>query len=178
VIERPGWHGSIGAQATLVTGVSSAALLGGAGFFDLSRTTDEWLSPSLRVRFDRTTRGSIDATPGTAAFTWTAGSLDVCPLAWPHARVRVSPCARVEAGLLQSEGSNITPPRNDSGLWLAADAVARARWAIAGPFVLELEGAIRFPIMRDHFFFEPNRTVFDVPAVAWSGAAGLSVTIW
>jgi hypothetical protein len=63
-------------------------------------------------------------------------------------------------------------------LWLSAGAIGRIGVRVIGPIFLEAEGGAVFPLVRDRFFVEPDETIHRAPAAAWSGAAGLGVTIW
>lgn len=177
ILERPGWHFTIGAGAAIIGGVSPGAVLGPSVFVETSRGSASLVAPEFRLRLDRASAGS-EAPPGSAEFTWTAASIDVCPIAYPRTHLRVSACARVEGGVLASRGINVQPTRSDVAGWFAMGAVLRARWVIVAPLALELEGALRFPLLRDRFYFEPSRTIFEVPALTWGAAAGVSVSFW
>jgi hypothetical protein len=172
-----GWGWSIGAEAAITQGVAPSALVTVPAFLDVSRRGPTVFTPAVRLRFERADSAS-SAAQGGAYFTWTAGSLDLCPVSLSTWRVRVWPCARAEAGVLAATGAETTPVRSDSRPWMTLGLVARARVTVVGALFVELEGGAFAPLVRDRFFVEPDTTVERVPAVAAAGAAGGGVTFW
>jgi hypothetical protein len=177
---RPGhaWAWSIGAEVGLTSGVAPQPLLTVPVFLDLSRRGSELFAPAIRLRFERSDSGTVNVSGVGADFTWTAGSADVCPIAWAPWRLRFWPCARVEAGVIQASGADVTPTRNDTRPWLTVGGVLRARLTIYGGLFAEVEGTAFAPIVRDRFFIEPDTTIQHVPAVAAAGGAGLGASFW
>jgi hypothetical protein len=169
---------SVGAHAGASSRINGTVLASGALFFDLQGTTRAVFDPALRVRFERTSNGTAAAPRGAGQFTWTLGSVELCPLAWSMWRVRISPCARVDGGALAAEGRDVQPSRSDVRVWLSAGAVGRARFLIAGPLYAELEEALFAPLVRDRFYVAPDVTVFRAAALGWAMSGGLGVSIW
>jgi len=48
-------------------------------------------------------------------------------------------------------------------------------WALAGPLVLSLEGALSAPLVREQFFVAPVPNVYQAPVVVAGGDLGLGV---
>ena len=172
------WDWSVGAQAGLTSGVIPQTMFTVPVFLDVSRRSGDLFSPALRLRFERADSGTVSVVGAGADFTWTAGSADLCPVSWAPWRLRFWPCTRVEAGVLQAVGAEVTPTRSDARPWLTAGAALRARVTIYGPLFAEIEGTAFAPIIRDRFFVEPDTTIQRAPAVAAAGGAGLGVSFW
>ena len=174
------WGWSIGAHAGLTGGVAPSPLVSVPAFLEVWRRSPHLFAPGLRLRFERADSGAVSA--GSAAgggdFVWTAGSLDLCPIAWAPWRVRVSLCARGEGGTLAASGTGISPARSSTRPWVSVGLVARVRVGVVGSLFLEIEGGAFAPVVRDRFFVEPDATVQRAPAIAAAGAAGVGVTFW
>jgi hypothetical protein len=173
-----GWRWSIGGGLAVTGGVTPELTVSIPVFVDLARwsrgpSSQVW-SPSFRLRFERT---SADIEASGADFTWTAGSLDVCPLALAAHPFRAWACARGEAGVLAATGDK-SPPRAVTRPWVSAAALARVRWVIVGALFIEVEGGGYTPIVRDRFFVEPDETVHRSPAFSAMGAASLGASFW
>jgi hypothetical protein len=155
----------VGAGSALTGGLTPDLLLSVPVFVEVA-----WSSPSLRLRLER--GGSSTG----ADFTWTAGSLDTCPVAWSPAPIRLSPCLRLRGGLLEATGEGVVPVRSDTRRWLDFGALVRARLDFPGPFFFELEGGASIPATRDRFFVEPDATIHRAPLVMGAAAAGAGVS--
>lgn len=90
---------------------------------------------------------------GAASFRWTGARLGVCPLALLAASFTVRPCAGLDLGVLRGQGEGLARPRAQARAWIAATLAARAQWTLAGALVLELDGGLAFPFIRDRFVF-------------------------
>ncbi|MEO8797798.1 MAG: hypothetical protein ABI551_07935 [Polyangiaceae bacterium] len=170
---------ALGAHGGVVTGIAPSVTPTIAFFVDLAKTGDAVLSPSLRLRFERAGDSSDPFAQGAAHFTWTEGGIDGCPVVWaPIARLRLAPCLRAEAGIVEASGVDASPARSQTRPWLLLGAVGRGQLRLVGPVFIELEMALYAPLVRDRFYLEPDTTVFRASAIAWGGSAGLGVTIW
>jgi hypothetical protein len=107
---------------------------------------------------------------------WTLGTVDACPLRWRRVPIALFPCARVEAGELDSNGVGVVPVRSVARGWLAVAALGRLRWTVVNPLSVEIEGGFRAPLIRDRFIFEPDLTVYRPPPLSGFADAGLLVT--
>ncbi len=171
---------SFGIDGGLVGGTSPNVLPTLPVFAEIGRGRGHGIfTPSVRARFERPGGDANASSQGSAHFTWTEGSVDLCPIAYaPISRLRLVPCVRGETGVVDATGSGVAPAREETRPWLVLGLVARARVDIVGPLFGEIEGAVGAPLVRDRFYLEPDFTVFRASAFAWSSAAGLGVTIW
>ncbi len=174
----PGWQLAIGAQGEIVWGASPNLLATVPIFVDVSRRANDVFSPAVRLRFERAGSGAVEVGSQGAQFTLTAGSLDVCPLAWSLATVRLTPCVRAVVGALEGTGRNVQPTRSGLRPWITAGLLTRARRAIVTPLFLEMEGALFAPLVRDRFFLEPATTVQRAPIVGFSAGIGIGLSFW
>jgi hypothetical protein len=175
---QPTWTLALGAQGGVVSGASPDALVTVPVFAEAASRSEALLSPAVRLRFEHAGSGSIDAAGASAHFVWTAGSVDVCPAHVAAGNLRLFPCARVEAGVLDAEGLDVQPARDRVRPWARAGLAGRGRVTAVGPLFLELEAAVLAALVRDRFFFQPGATVFRPPPVGVSASAGIGVTIW
>ncbi len=167
-------------------------LMGGAGATSGTAPTIAWMipvsaeigggrsaaiSPLLRAGFEHADSGEDGATGGDARFVLNAGTLDLCA-SFPVARsIDLLPCVHAEGGGLSAAGSNIQPARSDTRPWVGLGALGAVRYVVVSPVFVELSLGVRFPLVRDRFFFEPDTTVFQVPAIAGFAGGCLGVTI-
>jgi hypothetical protein len=173
------WHFGAGAGVGVFDAPAPTLLLVVPLFAVVDAPADDWFSPSARLRVERGA-WSLGSTPSqpTVAIALTSGSLDLCPVAVRVAPLRFEPCVRVQGGALDVSGLNVTPSRTSTRLWLAAGAVARARWLTWGRLSLEGEMAAVAPLIRDRFYTEPATTVYRPPVLGWAASAGAGVFFW
>jgi hypothetical protein len=164
---------SAGLDAAVDVGVSPAMLVGLSVYAGWTSRSTTLFSPSLRLALDRAQSGTLSAPGGTAAFTWSVGRLDACPVARVSHGLRVTACARVEAGALEVSGGNIVAPMTKTRFWLATGALARGQWTFFEPLFLNIEAGADLRATSDRFYFFPDTTVYRVPWVGVSAAAGL-----
>jgi hypothetical protein len=168
------WEASFGAHGAIVSGAAPDALLTIPVFAEIARPVGGVLRPATRLRFERAGTGVPSGGPG-AQFTWTAASIDLCPLGLDEGRFLVRLCARAEAGALAATGVNVQPARSEARPWMSVGPVVRARWAPVSLVVVEAEAGAPVAAVRDRFFVEPSTTVFRAPAVGWTVAVGAGV---
>ena len=158
----PALHFAAGVGATSIVGLAVDPMFGGAIFvearFPLVRDAGV---QSVRLAGRRAESATLDAPGGgTAQLTWTAATLDVCPLSWGAGSLALSPCARVDVGVLAGSGANVPHPSDDSRSWFDAGALARGRWDFAGPFFADLEVGAVAAVTRPRFHFDvPDITI-------------------
>ena len=174
------WGWAIGAEAGLTEGVAPNLLVSVPAFLEVWRRSSGAFAPAIRVRFEHADSGTVAVGGAGADFTWTAGSLDLCPVAWPWSpsRLRISACVRGEGGTLSATGADVSPVRSDTRPWVTVGLVVRARITVVGALFLDLEGGGFVPLVRDRFFVEPDATIQQVPILAAAGAGGVGVTFW
>jgi hypothetical protein len=135
-------------------------------------------SPSVRVAVSRSFDVERVAPPGRAALRWTTVALDACPVRFDVSAaptIEVRPCIGFAAGVLEAEAAAVPVPQSRTRPWLAASAHLRLVWAPVRALAVELEGGAVAPLSRESFFFEPAIPVYEAPAVAAFGRAGMAV---
>ena len=155
-------------------GIAPAALLGPAIFVEATFGLGPALRPTLRLGAQRAGSGAIEApNGGSARLTWTVGTLDACPVTWTPAgdRLELSPCARLDAGVLVGSGANVAHPRDSTQAWLDAGLIARAEWAFARPLFADLEGGAVVMVTRPRFHFDAPDVPIRQPAPVGGVAA-------
>ncbi|MHB8873290.1 MAG: hypothetical protein ACYC8T_06355 [Myxococcaceae bacterium] len=179
---RRGWGFGAGARFEVTGGASPRPLLGGAAFLELERA--ERPSPLFRagVRFSPG-QDVVQAGGAGARFELFAGHLEACPFqAQLGSPVSLRPCARLEAGVLTATGRGLrSAPPSAARPWVTPSAVGRVRVGGESAVSLDVEGALAFPLVRDHFYLGQDSskvTVHQVPAVTVGAGVGLSVSIW
>ncbi len=167
----PRWRVAVGSGIEVESGVAPGTILGVPVFVRIDRGTD---GPGLRVGLTRSEQDDVIMSAGAAAFRWTVGWADACPIARRAGRVSGRACAGVEAGVLEGSGTSVDSPATDQRPWVAA----RARVAVAtriGPVELELGANGAAPLVRDRFFIAPATTVNHASAV--TGGLGLTASV-
>ncbi|AKV00752.1 hypothetical protein AKJ09_07415 [Labilithrix luteola] len=171
------WELAVGLDGQVLSGPAPSVVFVLPVFVEIASSHRGLLSPSARLHFERLNTSSQTAGAG-AEFTWTAGGLDLCPVAWSPDRFRIAPCLRTEVGVLQGGGIGVQPARSSSRLWLSTGAAAHVRWMAFRPVFVDLEAGLGAPLVRDRFFVQQNTMVFRVPDAEWSAALGVGATIW
>ncbi|HVY49065.1 MAG TPA: hypothetical protein VHB21_24415, partial [Minicystis sp.] len=167
-----------GAELVAHGGVGPSLAPGGALFVGFGRRETDVLTPTFRLWGIAAPGGSIAATNAFAVATmhFLAGAFEACPVQLPaSAFVRFYPCASFELGTLQGQGDGTVAHENRTRPWAAGDVTARAQWALVDHVVLELQGGLSFPFVRDTFFLATGAEAYAVPAVAGTLGAGVGV---
>jgi hypothetical protein len=125
--------------------------------------------------FERSWGDSVRVGSATATFHWTAGALELCPFEWSAGTLRAAPCLRTEAGVLEGQGSDIVPARDQRRTWVAMGAVGRAEWALLPPAFVDLGLGLEFPLFRDPFFFQPDTPIHRASTAGWLARIGLGL---
>ncbi len=174
---------AIGAHAAAQAGVSPDLLFTVPIFAELA-FAPRLATRALRARFAPLLRGTFvrgtnhaHGEHGDASFTWTVGEIDACLIAIEIAPATLSPCPRLELGIVNAEGERLVPARAEARTWAALALPVRLRLALGRLFFVEIEAGPRVPILRDRFFFQPDATVFVAPFIAWSAGTGLGLAI-
>jgi hypothetical protein len=168
-------RGAVSLDGLVATGVAPAPLVGAALAVAAAGPRRGWLAPTVRLGIAAASSGTVDVTGGKATFTSLTGALDVCPGDRLLGRWSLTPCVRVEGGVLSAAGADVVAPRTDAHPWGAAGALARAERRLPGGFFLELSGGARVPFVRTTFFFEPDVTIFRTAPVSGEFSAGLGL---
>ena len=171
--ERRRWTISAGLGGGLVAGSAPTVLLSVPVFVEISRDGRDMVSPSMRLRFERTFTSSNSE---GGAFLRTGGATDLCPIALAARSLRAQPCMRAELAALSAKGRGVEPVRSDVRPWFAVGAVARVRIELAPPVFVELEASALVPAVRDRFYVEPFAVVYRAPAVGGASAFALGAS--
>ncbi|WP_441292546.1 hypothetical protein ACSRUE_21060 [Sorangium sp. KYC3313] len=131
------------------------------------------------ARFDADLEVSSDVpvAGGSASFLRAALGADACPLGASLGVLRLSPCARVEGGLVSASRRGIAPARSVTRGWLALGLPVRARLPLWGPLVLDADAGVRLPLLRDGFFPDGADAAARLPPLESVAALGLGLTI-
>ena len=168
------WRWSVGGGVAVTAGVTPSLAVTIPVFIDVARSTRGPIAPSFRLRIEHM---SVDNEGSGADFSWTAGSLDACPVALSRGALRVWPCVRAQVGVLAASG-DVSPSLSATRPWFSVAGLIRARLTIVGGLFIEAEGGAYTPIVRDRFFIQPNETVHQSPVAAMMGAASLGASFW
>lgn len=136
------------------------------------QATDGTLAPELRLSAIRSMSNEV-VPNGQASFTWTAGRLDGCPVAWQAAALRVAPCVRMEAGAIQVEPTGVPAPRTRLAGWFAAGALVRGEWSLGDALFADAELAALVRATNDRFVVLPDTTLYQVRLIGLGAALGL-----
>jgi hypothetical protein len=164
-----------GAGATTGTAPSVAWMIPVSA--EIAWGRDASVSPLFRAGFEHSDSGQDAATGGDARFVRNAGTLDLCASVPVGGAVRLLPCVHAEGGAMSATGSNIQPALSDTRPWVGLGALGAVRYLVLSPLFVELSLGVRFPLVRDRFFFEPDTTVFRPPVAAGFAGGSLGITI-
>jgi hypothetical protein len=170
--------GIIGAMAPTLSPDFALGL--GAG--TTSRTL---VSPWVRLSAHLAESAAVNSADGngTARFERLAGRLTGCPLmgqmGLAASPVVLRPCLLFEAGRLRASGSNAPNHKDVSLGWTALGATLRGELVLFGPLTLGLEAGALFPLLRDSFYFDPDRqnVVHQVERAGFLGSLELGLRI-
>lgn len=129
---------------------------------------------SARLALDVARSSDMSTPVGTARFERWSVRADGCPLSVRFG-VRLSPCVRLDGGVLRGFGESIANAESSSFAWLAVGVGAKAELDLGTALFLSGDIQAGFPLLRHGFFVRPNDVVFEVPAVF--GEAGLSLGV-
>ncbi|HTV18767.1 MAG TPA: hypothetical protein VMG12_08855 [Polyangiaceae bacterium] len=135
---------SIGAQATLTTGVAPAALPG-AALFVSGHTGSPWLSTWRGALFGGYRASSAELREIEVLLA--GARVEGCSFEARFGAVAVAPCLGLDAGLLHASGPAALGT-TDSGFWSAVAAHGRLVAALADSLSLELQVGGLAPLVR------------------------------
>jgi hypothetical protein len=171
-------HVRAGLSGSVVTGVGPDTALG-AGVFAVVEVS-HW---RVGVAAHLNDSGEISAHELPARFRLLSFRLDGCPISVDFAPwFSLEPCASFDAGWLEGGTTEAVPPRvvrpeTAGSLWAAPGALLRAAFRF-DPGFFQIEGFTRVPLFREQFYVETDgerEVIYEVPAVAFGGAAGLGL---
>lgn len=159
-----------------IWGPAPKPMLGFGGSLFVAYEREAVFSPALRLTFSHFARSGFEARGGSADFSLDTGSVELCPLRARAGALRLYPCLlRVSGGRLQASGSRTVEAESRSRPWWELGSSLLAQVRPARSFELGLSLAAGWPVIRDHFQFEPVE-FHQVSGVIWTLAAGAGVT--
>jgi hypothetical protein len=170
----PAWRASGGTAIGARTAIAPSVATSGFVFAGLDLDRDALVAPSLRLAFGATLSQAAPGPVGSVSFGWQGGRAEICPLRVAFGpRLDARPCAAFELGALSAAASGVPEARSEARVWAAAAGGWRLEWEmVRGTVFVELAGEVAVPFARDRFYFGPDATIYEVPAVgagAWLG---------
>jgi hypothetical protein len=165
----PTWQLAASASGVVAGMITPGAMLGGGVEVRLARAGLGHLDLAGLAGYDRS-----DGAQGTSRFTFVAGRVSVCRqvLARP---VETDGCAHVEVGAVSARGDDIVNAQGSTRLWLAPGVHLAARYPLGSRVFAEMQLGASVPLVRHHFYFNPDITIHRTGAVIpWLGV-GLGV---
>jgi hypothetical protein len=170
-----GWQFGFGIDVGVATAVAPSAAPTLQPSVAFSDDAARIVAPAFRLSVMRSTGSTVQTRLGQAEFVWTAARLSVCPLKWPaRSALELRPCAILDAGVLNGNGSKTNNPASAAARWLAPGLTLRLSYHPVAALSLELEGGATFPLQRDRFFFSPDVQAFHVPPAGVIGSVGVA----
>lgn len=175
------WSASAGLMGGVTGGVSPGLMPTARLFASLASLASGAWAPAATLSVAGGA-SRVSAGPTEVGFTWVAGRLDACPVAWrPASRLALRPCAMLEGGVLRAspdDSRGLASHQARSVGWLSAGALASAELRL-GALVLRVEGGAYAPIPRYTFVFNGDETpIHRVPLVSGFAALGAGVAFW
>jgi hypothetical protein len=111
-----------------------------------------------------------------ARYTHWIGHLVGCPWSFPSGTVlRLRPCLNVDLGGLRGEGIGVARPERHWAPWGSAGAELRGELVLWDRLQLGASGGLLAPFWRSRFYFLPEVTAFQVPAIGFRSEASVSL---
>jgi hypothetical protein len=108
-----------------------------------------------------------DMDTGRVGFTWLAGRASGC-WQWLGAAVESDLCAHAEVGGVLVRASEIVRAQAQERLWLAPGLHVALRWPATSSVFAEFQAGVSFPLVRDHYYFDPGTSIHETwAAVPW-----------
>jgi len=165
--------------------LSALALVGARGAFapvprmtgeagaELSTRAALW-APSLRLLAFVGSSG-LASEAGSATLRFGGARLELCPLRFGSAALALRPCLGSELGVVLGRGQIAELPRSTTTPWASVELTLRLQWFLSRGLFAELGGGPVLPVVRTHYYFSPDRTLYSVPALSARAAFGLGL---
>jgi hypothetical protein len=174
----PSFRGSVGSGIALTSAVAPDLSYGPFLELGLEMERERRRGPALSLALERFTSSTFATPFGRADFTTLLGRVTLCPLRWPRTGVLfLAPCGAFEAGSLHVEVSQTTDESEPTVLWAALDPVLHFEVRPFRFLAVTADAMGIFPLVRDHFYFQPDFHVFSVPVFGWTGRFGVKA-LW
>jgi hypothetical protein len=139
---------------------------------ELASVGNGTLSPAARfVAFAG--RGSLGSPAGSARLWFGGGRLELCPIRIGATPLTLRVCAGGELGAVHAQGEVPFEPRAATVPWVTAEATLRLQWFATRALFVELGGGPVLPLDRTRYYFRPDTTLYQAPALGARLALGL-----
>lgn len=172
--ETPHWYLGTGVNADALFHPSSA--WGARVHAEVARLSPgTLLAPELRVSWGFAELVDHPPHGGEATVRFETIRPEACALL-EHVPLTVSACAGFDLGWLRATTRDLPRAGGTTVAWSAPTATLRPGWFLLDWLSLEAEIGVLFPLTRASFFVaEPERTVYRIPTVAITAAAGFRI---
>jgi hypothetical protein len=128
------------------------------------------VSPALRLGIFTADSGLDVTARHLARFALDAARAEGCPVRLaPIAEIALLPCAILDVGALQATGLAAGFSATRLRPWAAPGLSARVQGELFERLLIEAEGGVNFPLVRDTFLFAPSSTTQPALAVPAAG---------
>ena len=141
---------------------------------ELSTLRAQLWSPAVRL-LAFVGNSELQGADGSAALRFLGGRLELCPIQLGNRTFVLRPCAGGELGMVVAHGHIADESKVLTEPWAAAEVTLRVQWFASRSLFAEVGFGPVFPVLRTHYFFEPDRTLYSVPAVSARAALGLGL---
>ncbi len=118
-------------------------------------------------------RGSLGSPAGSARLWFGGGRLELCPIRIGGTPLTLRVCAGGELGAVHARGEVPFEPRAATVPWVTAEATLRLQWFATRALFVELGGGPVLPLDRTRYYFRPDTTLYQAPALGARLALGL-----
>jgi hypothetical protein len=174
------WRLTLGATGSVLGVAAPQPVLDVGVFAQMARESRSFVAPELGLSLHHTTSADVDIPETSGTFAWTFARGEVCPLRFElGASADLRACGLFDAGFISASGGAGTGFDSASHLrpWVTVGELARIEWPIVKLLVLEAEGGLALPLVRETFAFNPSATVavYEAPVVVGLATLGLGV---
>jgi hypothetical protein len=128
--------------------------------------------------YARRTTGDVGRGEGRGEFSILAFGVLGCPVRTPaRGQLAFRPCAGFELGALSAAGVGLVLEKKETTLWIAPLVAVRGEWQFTPTFFASGTLGVRFPLLRQHYFFESGENVHDIPRVSVGFDLGIGVRL-
>ena len=153
------------------------AYIGGAGVgfrlggsfalsFDVENAHEPRWAPGARLGASHTFPLSIATPLGLGGVSFVEGDVEAWLAVLPlGSRVTLAPSVTSSFGVLRADAGSVAGATSRTRPWITLGPSVRTRVGLAARFALVLSVGLRIPMLQERFFFEPNTTLLDAPAI-------------
>ena len=117
----------------------------------------------------------LDSAAGSARLRFGGARLELCPWRIGNDVLALHTCIGSELGLVLARGEIAEEPRSKTTPWATLEATLRLQWFASRALFAELGGGPVLPLVRTHYFFAPDRSIYSVPALSARVALGIGL---